>query len=110
MKLRIQGNSLRLRLSEAEVQQFAQTGRVAEAVALGPGPDQTLQYVLAQGENLAAITVEYSGTTVTVCLPGAVTAAWMGNVGAGLSATVDNGTEKGLKILVEQDQPCSHRD
>jgi hypothetical protein len=109
MKLRIQGNSLRLRLSEAEVQQFAQTGRVAEAVAFGPGPDQTLQYVLAQREGLAAITVEYSGNTVTVCIPEVVAAAWIGNVAAGLSGSVDNGTEKGLKILVEQDQHCSHR-
>ena len=30
MKLRIQGNSLRFRLSEQEVQQFAETGRLEE--------------------------------------------------------------------------------
>ncbi|UOQ78948.1 hypothetical protein MUN84_10720 [Hymenobacter sp. 5516J-16] len=38
MKLRIEDNSLRLRLSEEEVQQFASSGRVAAVVSLGPAP------------------------------------------------------------------------
>ena len=37
MKLRIQAGSLRLRLTQSEVKQFAQTGRVEESVALAPG-------------------------------------------------------------------------
>jgi hypothetical protein len=108
MKLRIQGNNLRLRLSEAEVQQFAQTGRVEEAVALGPGEDQTLHYVLARREAVAGITVDFTGNAVMVGIPASVAAAWTDNADTDLSGVVDNGTAAGLQVRIEQDQDCRH--
>jgi len=38
MKLRIRGNSLRLRLLRGEVQQFGETGRVTETIQFGASP------------------------------------------------------------------------
>jgi hypothetical protein len=46
MKLRLQFNSIRLRLKRREVAQFAQTGRVEEKLFLGTADDQTFHYVL----------------------------------------------------------------
>ncbi len=37
MKLRIHGNSLRLRLNQAEVAQFSKTGYIEEALEFGTG-------------------------------------------------------------------------
>ena len=37
MKLRIQGNSLRLRLSQSEVAQFSKTGFVEDSIQFAPG-------------------------------------------------------------------------
>jgi hypothetical protein len=108
MKLRIQGNSLRLRLSEAEVQQFAETGRVDEAIALGPGEDQTLHYVLARRDAVAGITVDFVGNSVMVYVPESVAAAWTGNADTALTGVMDNGTSPGLQILVEKDRDCKH--
>jgi hypothetical protein len=110
MKLRIQGNSMRIRLSEQEVQQFGQTGRVEEAVAFGPGPDQSLHYVLAWREAVAAITVDFTGKAIMVYIPESAAAAWIGNSDTGLSGVVENGTAQGLQILVEKDLDCLHRD
>jgi hypothetical protein len=108
MKLRIQGNSLRLRLSEQEVTQFAQTGRVEEVVAFGPGVEQSLHYVLVQREAIAAITVDFTGHTVMVCVSEPAAVAWATNSHSHLSAVVDNGTAPGLKILIEKDLDCRH--
>jgi hypothetical protein len=108
MKVRIQGNSIRIRLSEAEVQQFVQSGRVDEAIAFGMGEDQALHFVLAQRDLVSAISVDFTGNSVMVYVPESVAAAWAENADTGLSGVVDNGTAPGLKILVEQDQDCQH--
>jgi antitoxin component of MazEF toxin-antitoxin module len=108
MKVRIQGNSLRLRLSAAEVQQFAQTGRVDEAIAFGPEQAQTQHYVLARRDAVAGITVDFTGNSVMVYLPESVAAAWTSQSDTGLSGVVENGTASGLKVLIEQDQDCQH--
>jgi hypothetical protein len=108
MKLRIQGNSLRLRLSEEEGKQFAQTGRLEAAAAFGPGESQTLHYVLVRREAIAGITADFTGHVITVYLPESAAAAWINNDEASLSGVVDNGTAQGLKILVEKDMDCRH--
>ena len=108
MKLRIEGNSLRLRLSEAELQQFGQKGRLEAAAAFGPGESQTLHYVLARREAIAGVTAEFTGHVITVYLPESTAQAWIDNAEASLSGLVDNGTAQGLKVLVEKDQDCRH--
>ena len=108
MKLRIQGNSLRFRLSEQEVQQFGETGRVEEAVAFGLGPEQSLHYVLALREAVAAISVEFRGKAIMVYIPESAAAAWISNSDTALSGVADNGTAQGLKVLIEKDQDCRH--
>jgi hypothetical protein len=108
MKLRIQGNNLRLRLSEAEVQAFAQTGRVDEAIALGPGEDKTMHYVLARRDAVAGLTVDFVGNSIIVYVPESVAAAWTGNSDTDLCGVVDNGSAPGLQVRVEKDQDCKH--
>lgn len=108
MKLRIEGNSLRLRLSEAEVQRFAQTGRVDAAVAFGPEESQILHYVLVRREAIAGITADFTGHAITIYLPDSAAAAWADNAEASLSGTVENGTAQGLQVLVEKDLDCRH--
>jgi hypothetical protein len=108
MKLRIQGNSLRLRLSAQEVAQFAQTGRVEEAVIFGPEPGQSMLYVLTQREAVAAITVEFTGKAILVCVSESAAAAWTANSHTRLASVVANGTAHGLQVLVETDLDCRH--
>lgn len=108
MKLRIQGNSLRLRLSEGEVQAFAQTGQLEAAVAFGPDASQILHYALVRREAIAGITADFTGHALTVYIPESAAAAWIENADASLSGVVENGTAQGLKILVEKDMFCRH--
>ena len=111
MKLRLEENSLRLRLSEAEVAQFAQTGRVACTIALGPAPGQALRYALERLPPSAAasvVQVRYAAGTLAVEVPAALAQEWTGTEKNGFSAQIVVAEGQELRILVEKDLDCRH--
>jgi len=111
MKLRLEENSVRLRLSAAEVAQFADTGRVAYTIAFGPGPDQTLLYSLEQLPPAAAavaVQVRYAAGALAVEVPAALAQEWAGTEKIGFSAQILVGEGQELRILVEKDLDCRH--
>ena len=68
MKLRILDDSLRLRLSQGELERLRTLGRVEAAIGFGPGPSQQLVYALtARGDGemdysaLATVLFELAG-------------------------------------------------
>lgn len=107
MKLRIEDNSLRLRLSEAEVEHFAATGRVASSVQLGLGPTDALIYALERAEN-EDLRVSYGTNALTVKVPAALATAWTNTDQNGFSATLLVADDQRLRILVEKDLDCRH--
>ncbi|TGE21346.1 hypothetical protein E5K00_13735 [Hymenobacter aquaticus] len=107
MKLRIEDNSLRLRLSEAEVRQFAETGRVAATVALGPTAADRLTYALERAES-AEFRISHGAGAITVKVPAALARHWTSSDQNGLSATLLVAPDQPLKILVEKDLDCRH--
>ena len=108
MKLRIQGHSLRLRVSEAEVAQLAETGRVAEVLRLGPLPEQGLHYVLLVSTQHQRMQAHFEDYTITVYLPQEAAARWAGSDQNGLEERVDLGSGASLHLLVEKDLGCRH--
>ena len=108
MKIRVQENSLRLRLSEAEVTRFGQTGRVEETILFGPGEEQTLRYVLAKSTTDSTLSVSFTQNTVTVLVPEVIAWGWVNSDRNGFEDKISNGSEMGLKIVVEKDLDCFH--
>ncbi|MCC2545565.1 hypothetical protein LJY25_03845 [Hymenobacter sp. BT175] len=107
MKLRIEDNSLRLRLSEAEVQQFADQGRVACTVPLGPLPTDQLVYALERAEQ-EEFQVIYEAGALTVTVPASLAQSWTSTDQNGLVATLPLASGQFLRILVEKDLDCRH--
>ncbi|TGE16119.1 DUF7009 family protein [Hymenobacter elongatus] len=107
MKLRLEDNSLRLRLSEAEVRHFAATGRVAVGMALGPTQQESLTYALERADS-EEFRVTYGTGTLTVKVPAALADTWTSTTQNGLSATLMVAKNQPLRILVEKDLDCSH--
>ncbi len=107
MKLRIEDNSLRLRLSEAEVQQFAAEGRVAATVSLGLLPADQLVYALERTEQ-QEFWVSYGAGALTIKVPAALARQWTSTDQNGLSATLLVAPDQPLRILVEKDLDCRH--
>ena len=98
MKLRISGNSLRLRLTRSEVEEFAATGIYENSIDLGGG---RLAYRLEKTEE-TSLTASLSGDTIKVSVPSAEADRWTGSEAVGIEAP-DNG---GLKIVIEKDFAC----
>lgn len=108
MKLRIEDDTLRLRLSGAEVEEFAATGRVAAAVHFGATADQRLTYALERTAPADAVQVRYAPGALTVLVPGALADTWTGTDQNGFSERVALADARQLRILVEKDLDCRH--
>ena len=111
MKLRLEENSLRLRLSEAEVQQFADTGRVAYTIAFGSAPGQTLAYALERLSDTSpatAVQVRYAAGVLAVEVPAATARNWTDTENIGFKGQVLVAEGQELRILVEKDLDCRH--
>lgn len=122
MKLRIRGNSLRLRLLRGEVEQFGKIGRVVETIQFGDAPGARLCYVLETDSNVEQIVTHYTDNKITVKVPDKIAGEWVETEQVSLKAeqTIDNGkqncseSEDGasknvLTILIEKDFACLDR-
>lgn len=111
MKLRLEEKSLRLRLSEAEVAQFAHTGRVAYTIIFGPAAGQTLEYALEKlpaTAATAAVQVRYAAGALVVEVPAPLAEEWTATEKNGFSAQIVVAEGRELRILVEKDLDCRH--
>jgi hypothetical protein len=103
MKLRIQDDSLRLRLTRGEVDDLGQ-GRTVERTVHFPG-GRALKYVLTGSATAASPLAAYSGDTIRVSLPEWRVKAWAASGEVGIE-----GQDGPLRILVEKDFQCLHGD
>lgn len=111
MKLRIRGNSIRLRLVRSEVARLVAEGRVEERVAFGVGEADGLTYALVASAEAAVVTARLTPGALTVMLPGRVAESWAGTDEVTIAAEQPGvGPDGGdvLRILVEKDFTCLH--
>src|ERR1700682_1294560 len=106
MKLRMNGNSLRLRLNRAEVGRLDETGRVEEVVHFAP--DVAFRYALEMAPEADVLRTLYEDGGVRVLVPVATAREWAftGRVEISGEQVVTAGTT--LNILVEKDFQCLH--
>lgn len=101
MKLRIRGDSLRLRLSQAEIARLRETGEVADRIHFG---DRSLDYALVSADVLAP-SARFDGDRIEVAIPHAVARGWAQSEQVGIEAeqALASGT---LRLLIEKDFKC----
>ena len=103
MKLRIKGNSVRLRLSKTEVEKLAVANYLEELTPFG---NNTFVYALQVkhiGDDLSA---DFDGSRITVFIPEIFIKDWAVNDVTGFNATMKVSDEESLHILVEKDFKC----
>ena len=107
MKLRLEGNTLRLRLKRPEIDTLQAHGRVEASVDFGPAGRLVYALEVSGAERLG---VRYAPGEIVVAVPAAQAARWAGSEEeVGMEAThalPDGGT---LSLLVEKDFQCLHR-
>jgi len=103
MKLRIRGDSVRLRLTRSEVQGLAERGAVEELTRFPGGT--SLRYVLRADSAAPAVSAAFAAGVLSVSLPHATALAWSRSEEVAVTADVPlEGAV--LRILVEKDFPC----
>ena len=105
MKLRIRGNSIRLRLEQHEVKQLAETSVVEEAV-LFPGSASFL-YTLRLHQ-LNEFQAEFKQGTIAVYIPHVAGKSWAEGEDVGIYAEIPAG-RGALKVAIEKDFQCLHK-
>lgn len=105
MKLRIKGNSLRLRLTPSEMARLLESGRVEESIRFGPGPDARLTYAVEHTPRVATMTVRYDPGEVTILVSSASARQWADGPEVGLYAQADIESDT-LALAVEKDFAC----
>ena len=105
MKLRMRGDSLRLRLGPAELARLIETGRVEETVHLGPSVKDRFTYSLEHDTQSASISTRYSDGELVVVLPTELARAWASGIETGVYGGIETGSST-LEIAVEKDWAC----
>ena len=106
MKLRIHGNSLRLRLSRADVAQLQQTGACSESITFSPVSQLT--YALETSSEVTAMEAQYREDCIRILLPVRAAQAWGGSEQVSLS--LGSSESGGPSLLIEKDFACLHPD
>ena len=109
MKLRIKGNSLRLRVSRSELARFQAGGRIEETIRFSPAPEATLTYALESALKPSPVTVRYGSREVTVVLSKDRARIWGAQSEVGVYTTLDMGSAGSLEVAVEKDFACLDR-
>jgi hypothetical protein len=109
MKLRIKGNSLRLRVSRSELARFQAEGRIEETIHFTAAPEATLTYALESALKPSPMTVRYGSREVTVILSEDRARIWEAQSEIGVYTTLDMGSAGSLEVAVEKDFACLDR-
>ena len=106
MKLRIKGNSLRLRLTRSELERIVLGDRIEETIQFSSAKHARLTYALESSKDSKAVSVRYLPQEVTVILSEEQVLTWSDANNVGVYASVDIGEEGSLGIAVEKDFAC----
>jgi len=98
MKIRINGDSVRIRLSQSEINTFVHRGEMVSSCRF---MNDTLFYKLKHG-NYAKLSADFSQNTIAVYIPDEWILNWDKDDRVGFEGKEDNG----LYILIEKDYQC----
>jgi len=106
MKLRILGNSMRLRVTRSELQRLQAGETVEECVRFAVAPDASLTYALAVAPSETPVRVQYEPQRVAIILNVDQLRIWSQPEEVGIYTSIENGSAEGLQLVIEKDFAC----
>ncbi len=103
MKLRIKGNSLRIRLSKTEVNKLCNTGYLEEHTLFG---NNSFIYALSVKAGATELSAEFNNAAITMFIPAAFLRDWDANDTIGFDTSIPLSTGGSLYLLIEKDFQC----
>ncbi|WP_289039452.1 hypothetical protein [uncultured Zobellia sp.] len=103
MKIRIKGNSIRVRITKTEVSQLCKEGYIQEETQF---VNSTFTYALSSQTGAASLTASFDNDKITLILPSETIQGWENSKKVGFSNLVPLKDGKTLSLLVEKDFTC----
>ena len=103
MKLRIHGDSIRLRLNRREVAEFAAVGRLEQSCQYALGAGNRLVYALEASRTALEPKVHMAGHAISVILPQTLAESWTETERVGVTADIQLADSKRMTILIEKE-------
>ena len=105
MKLRIKGNSIRLRLTQGELEEFQELGMVETTVKFGNMPSAQMNYILKRSSG-KQIEATFNLNKIIVNIPEGIAEKWITTAQVSLQEEMSINENESLLILVEKDFKC----
>ena len=104
MKLRIKGNSLRLRLTRSEIANFGEEGLLEEKTEFINGT--FFSYTLQRKPGIDKLEAMFIGNRISIFVPETMAHEWTTTDIVGFENKMDIGDGKQLFLLIEKDFVC----
>lgn len=106
MKIRIQGSSIRFRLSQTDVRQLTDEGAVTEFTDFG---GSVFSYEVKQSFEADQLTASFENGKITMQIPASYVEDWAINDIVGFEAHVHTAATDTMYLLIEKDFKCLDR-
>ncbi len=103
MKIRIKGNSIRVRLSRSEVDKLATEGYLEELTEFNEG---AFSYALQKKDGIENLNADFRDNTMTMYVPSTLATDWPNNQTVGFDHTIKLINGNTLSLLLEKDFKC----
>jgi hypothetical protein len=109
MKLRIKGDSLRLRVSRSEVARLLTGDCLEETIHFAPEANARFTCALRKDPSVSMPTLQYTENRVAVLIPANQANTWGATDQIGIAETIGLGELGVLALLIEKDFACLDR-
>jgi len=109
MKLRIKGNSLRLRVTPSEIKHLQRCGGIREHVQFTADPKDSLSYAVITSPSAPTITVACQLGNITIIVPEGKLENWADSDDVGIYTDLMLGDDQMLSVAIEKDFACLDR-
>lgn len=103
MKIRIKGNSIRIRIVKTELDNFGQDGFLEEITEFG---NNSLIYRLETKQGIEQLEASMNGNTITMHVPENMKEEWVHSNVVGYNNYMETGNGNKLFLLLEKDFKC----
>lgn len=103
MKIRIKGDTIRIRLTKSEVDVFGSEGHIEEITHFG---NSAFSYALTSDEGAKELSASYDNGKISLLVPPAMQREWVDTDIVGFKNNIDIGGGKTLFLLLEKDFKC----
>ena len=104
MKIRINGNSIRYRLSKTDISNFEKDGFIEEKTVFVNG--NALIYRLEKSKGILNLEASFSGNRICIFVPEKIAEEWTMTDAVSFESKMDIGDKQELLLLIEKDFVC----